>query len=139
MGANVVHDELLSFSGRIRTYIHTFYGPLDMSGITWMSQYQNQSGFYWSKRLSGSSISWDICKSAPRPRQITMPAPYHWVFLHTGCPSCVQPTASKHWRHYIKQNWQITFNIHPFGTYNLLCHFVGSVKTVLPNTHWHAL
>ena len=29
---------------------------------------------------SGSGISWAICKSAPRSRQITMPAPYHSVF-----------------------------------------------------------
>jgi len=30
--------------------------------------------------VSGSGISWDICKSAPRSRQITMPAPHHSVF-----------------------------------------------------------
>jgi len=30
--------------------------------------------------VSGSGISWAICKSAPRSRQITMPAPYHSVF-----------------------------------------------------------
>jgi len=30
--------------------------------------------------LSGSGISWAICKSAPRPRQITMPTPHHSVF-----------------------------------------------------------
>ena len=29
---------------------------------------------------SGSGISWAICKSAPRSRQITMPAPHHSVF-----------------------------------------------------------
>ena len=29
---------------------------------------------------SGSVISWAICKSAPRSRQITMPAPHHSVF-----------------------------------------------------------
>jgi len=27
-----------------------------------------------------SGISWAICKSAPRSRQITMPAPHHSVF-----------------------------------------------------------
>ena len=32
----------------------------------------------WSKRVSG--ISWAICKSAPRSRQITMPAPHRSVF-----------------------------------------------------------
>ena len=43
--------------------------------------------------VSGSGISWDICKSAPHSRQITTPAPYHLVFLQAGCPSC-RPTNS---------------------------------------------
>ena len=30
--------------------------------------------------VSGSGISWAICKSAPHSRQITMPAPHHSVF-----------------------------------------------------------
>ena len=30
--------------------------------------------------VSGSGISWTICKSAPRFRQTTMPAPHHSVF-----------------------------------------------------------
>ena len=30
--------------------------------------------------MSGRGISWAICKSAPRSRQITMPAPHHSVF-----------------------------------------------------------
>ena len=30
--------------------------------------------------MSGSGISWDICKSAPRYRQTTTPAPHHSVF-----------------------------------------------------------
>ena len=41
--------------------------------------------------VSGSGISWNICKSAPRSRQITMPAPHHSVFLQARCPSC-RPT-----------------------------------------------
>jgi len=43
--------------------------------------------------VSGSSISLAICKSAPRSRQITTPAPHHSVFLQAGCPSC-RPTNS---------------------------------------------
>ena len=43
--------------------------------------------------MSGSGISWAICKSAPRFRQITMPASHHSVFLQAGCPSC-HPTNS---------------------------------------------
>ena len=41
--------------------------------------------------MSGSGISWAICKSAPRCRQITMPVPHS--FLQAGCPSC-RPTNS---------------------------------------------
>ena len=43
--------------------------------------------------MSGSGISWAICKSAPRSRQTTMPAHYRSVFLQAGCPSC-RPTNS---------------------------------------------
>jgi len=45
--------------------------------------------------VSGSGISWDICKSAPRSRQITMPAPHHSVFLQARCPSCHQTNSVK--------------------------------------------
>ena len=38
--------------------------------------------------VSGSGISWAICKSASRSRQTTMPATHHSVFLQTRCPSC---------------------------------------------------
>ena len=44
--------------------------------------------------MSGSGISWVICKSAPRSRQITTPAPHPPLsFLQAGCPSC-RPTNS---------------------------------------------
>jgi len=38
--------------------------------------------------VSGSGISWAVCKPAPRSRQITMPAPHHSVFYRPdgGCP-----------------------------------------------------
>jgi len=49
--------------------------------------------------VSGSGISWAICKSAPRSKQITMPAPHHWVFYRPDALPATQPTASKHWRH----------------------------------------
>ena len=50
------------------------------------------------ERVTGSGISWDICKSAPRSRQITTPAPHHSVFYRLGAIPATQPTASKHWR-----------------------------------------
>ena len=48
--------------------------------------------------VSGSGISWAICKSAPRSRQITTPAPHHSVFYRPDALPATQSTASKHWR-----------------------------------------
>ena len=48
--------------------------------------------------VSGSGISWAICKSAPRPRQITMSETHHSVFHRPDAFLAAQPTASKHWR-----------------------------------------
>ena len=48
--------------------------------------------------MSGSGISWAICKAAPSSRQITMPAPHHSFFYRTGALPAAQPTASRHWR-----------------------------------------
>jgi len=50
--------------------------------------------------VSGSGISWAICKSALRSRQITTPVPHHSVFLQAGCPSCRPTNSVKHWRLY---------------------------------------
>ena len=46
---------------------------------------QNQSGLILLKQetVSGSGISWAICKSTPCSRQKTTPAPCHSVF-YTG-------------------------------------------------------
>ena len=49
--------------------------------------------------VSGSVISWAICKSAPRSRQITTPVPHHSVFYRPDTLPAAKPTASKHWRH----------------------------------------
>ena len=45
--------------------------------------------------VSGSDISWAICKSAPRSRQIAMPAPHHSVFYRPDALPATQPTMSK--------------------------------------------
>jgi len=42
---------------------------------------------------SGSGISWAICKSTSRSKQINKPVPHHSSFLQAGCPSC-HPTNS---------------------------------------------
>jgi len=48
------------------------------------------------ERVSGSGISWAICKSAPRSRQMTTLAPHHAVFYRPDALPAAQPTASKH-------------------------------------------
>ena len=47
--------------------------------------------------MSGSGISWAICKYAPCSRQTTTPAPNHSVFYRPDALPAAQPTASKHW------------------------------------------
>ena len=42
--------------------------------------------------MSGSGISWAICKSAPRSRQISTPAPHHSVFYRLDALPAAQPT-----------------------------------------------
>ena len=54
--------------------------------------------------VSGSGISWAICKSAPCSRQITTPAPHHSVFYRPDALPAAQPIASKHWRHKVCLN-----------------------------------
>jgi len=53
--------------------------------------------------VSGSGISWDICKSAPRCRQITTPAPDHSVF--TGRMPFLQPNQQCQSTEGITTNW----------------------------------
>jgi len=48
--------------------------------------------------VSGSGISWAICKSAPCSRLTTTPAPHHSVFYRPDALPAAQPTASKNWR-----------------------------------------
>jgi len=48
--------------------------------------------------VSGSGISWAICKSAHRSKQITTLAPHHSVFYRPDALPAAQPTVSKHWR-----------------------------------------
>ena len=48
--------------------------------------------------VSGNGIRWAICKSAPRTRQTSTPAPHHSVFCRPDALPAAQPTVSKHWR-----------------------------------------
>ena len=58
--------------------LHPFNGPL--SGTTGRASTRKVKPIWIllkQETVRGSSISWAICKSAPRSRQITMPAPHH--------------------------------------------------------------
>ena len=62
----------------IHQYTHPFNGPF--SGTTQASRYQKGKTiwiFLKQKTVSGSGISWAICKSARRSRQTTTPVPLH--------------------------------------------------------------
>ena len=72
--------------------------------------------------VSGSGISWAICKSAPRSRQITMPAPHHSVFYRPVALPAAQPTASKHWRR-TSSLCQSSINDFFHCTFHYLCTF----------------
>jgi len=93
-------SDLLFYVYQNNTHTHTqpFNGPF--STTTWVSRYQkgkNNLDFFTDARDSeGSGISWAICKSAPRFRQITTPAPHHSVFYRPDALPATQPTASKH-------------------------------------------
>ena len=59
-------------------YIHTHPFNGHFSRTTRVSRYQKGKPIWIllkQQTASGSGISWAICKSAPRSRQITMPAP----------------------------------------------------------------
>ena len=84
-------------------HTHTrFTAHWTLSWTTRVSRYQNHLILLKQETVSGSGISWAMCKSAPRPRQITMPAPHHSVFLQAGCLSC-RPTNSVK---ALKATWQ---------------------------------
>jgi len=80
--------------------VQPFNDPL--TGTTRVSRYQKGktsadfSEVQEQETVSGSGISWAICKSAPRSRQITTPAHHHSVFCRPDALPAAQPTASKH-------------------------------------------
>jgi len=62
------------------------------SGTTRVSRYQKGKTNLKQETVSGSGMTWAICKSAPPSRQITHQYPTT-QFLQAGCPSC-RPTNS---------------------------------------------
>ena len=81
------------------THTHPFNGPFP--GLPrWAGTRKLKPIWILLKQdtVSGSGISWAICKSALRCRQITTPSPHHSVFYRPDALPAAQPTVSKHWR-----------------------------------------
>ena len=76
--------------------------------------------------VRGSGISWAACKSAPRSRQITTPAPHHSVFQRPAALPATQPTASKHWSLHHKQ--QSLFSFHASHWHSNLQPFTATIQ-----------
>ena len=88
---------IVSNASRTNENKHTFNGPF--SGTTRVSRYEKGKPIWVLLKqdtMSGSGISWAVCKSAPRSRQITTPAPQRSVFYRPDALPATQPTVSKH-------------------------------------------
>ena len=82
------------------THTHTRLMAL-FPGLPWWAGTRKEKPIWIllkQETVSGSGISWAICRSAPSSRQITTPAPHHSVFYRPDALPAAQPTASKHWR-----------------------------------------
>jgi len=79
--------------GKSVTHTHTCLTALFPELPGWVGTRKVKPIWIFPETVSGSGISWAICKSAPCSTQITTPAPHHSVFLQDRCPSC-RPTNS---------------------------------------------
>ena len=90
-------------------YTHPFNGPFP--GLPrWVGTRKVKPIWILLKQetVSGSGISWAICKSAPRPRQITTPTPHHLVFYRPDALPAAQPTVSRTEGTHSNNVWLIT-------------------------------
>ena len=99
------HPAMLNVSHtHTHTHTHTRLTAL-CPGLPRVSRYQKGKTNLDFTGARDSEWQWHqlgMCKSAPRSRQITTPAPHHWVFYRPDALPAAQPTASKHWRHKVK-------------------------------------
>ena len=103
------------------THIHPFNGPfLGLPGLVGTRKVKPIWILQKQETVSGSGISWAICKSAPRSRQITMPAPHHSVFYRPDALPAAQPTVSKHWRHWNRISYCNIIKFSTSAAHNLL-------------------
>jgi len=61
--------------------------------------------------VSGSGVSWAICQSASRSRQITTPVPHNSIFYWPDALPAAQPTVSKYWRQFSRRHGCYTWKI----------------------------
>jgi len=83
------YDNAVLLWTNIHTHTHPFNGLLSRTTWAGTRKVKPICIFLKQETESGSGISWAICKSASRSRQITTPAPTGTTqFLQAGCPSC---------------------------------------------------
>ena len=88
------------------TYTHTFNGICPgLPGWAGTRKVKPIWILLKQETVSGSGISWDICKSATCSRKITTPAPHHSVFYRPDALPAAQPKPSKHWRQNGGRQW----------------------------------
>ena len=98
----IINDTTVHLPTRTHTHTHPFNGP--SPGLPrWASTKKLKPIWILLRQetVSGSDIRRATCKSAPRSSQITMPVPHHSFFYRPDALPATQPTASKHWRHYM--------------------------------------
>jgi len=69
-----------------------------LSRTTWVSRYQKDKtnlDLLKQEIVSGSGISWAICKFASCPKQTTTAASHHSIFYRPDALPVTQPTVSK--------------------------------------------
>jgi len=104
---NKTFTELIVITLNTHTHTHTHTTVLllfwNMSGTTWVSRHQKGKSRKVKANLdlleqeivSGSGISWAICKFAPHPRQSRQHPTTQFFYRPDALPAA-QPTASKH-------------------------------------------
>ena len=75
------------------SHIHTRFTALFPGLPGWASTRKVKAILILLKQetVSGSGVSWAICKSVPSSRQITTPAPHHSVFYRLDAHPATQP------------------------------------------------
>ena len=97
--------------------------------------------------VSGSGVSWVVCKSAPCCIQITTPVPHHSVFYRPDALPATQPTVSKHWRQFylvVLSNTHTHTHTHFSGTTRVVQYQKGKTNLDITEARhsewqWHQL